>query len=428
LLRKSLLVMLPLALVLGTTGAPAAAQTVVGVTATEIKIGNTNRYSGPAYASIYATMGKVVGAYFRKVNDEGGVNGRKLRFLSYDDGYHPRAAMEQVRKLVEQDQVALLFQTVGTQANATMHEYVNAKKVPHLFVTSGSSKWNDPGAFPWTMGWQLNYQTEGRIYAQYIRRHLPNARIGILYQNDSYGRDYRKGLLDGLGEAASKLVVLEQAYEPGDASIEDKIVKLRNSGANVLYNVAWPRLAEQAIEKARDIGWEPTHLLNSVSMSAMKEASEVSWHPRHFWAALSGFFARLLRPDDADVPGGVVTAFYQKQVSDPRWKTDQGYVDWVAFMRKYYPEGSLDDQLNAFGYLVAQTLVHVLEQCGSDLSRENIMRQAARIKNLELAMLLPGVRINTSPTDFAPIEQARLARFDGERWVLFGDVYDASRN
>ena len=395
---RLLAVALPLALI-----SAAVAADTPGVTATEIKIGNTNPYSGPA--SAYGTIGKAIGAYFKKVNDEGGINGRKINYISYDDAYSPPKAVEMVRKLVEQDQVAALFQTLGTPTNSAIHKYVNQQKVPHLFVATGATKWNDPQHFPWTMGFQPNYQTEGRIYAQYILKNLPDAKIGILYQNDDYGKDYRKGLHDGLGEAAKKLIVMEQTYEVTDPTIDSQIANLKNSGANVFFNVTIPKFAVQAIKKSHDIGWKPTHFLNNVSSS----------------------LGTVLKPAGLDASKGLITALYQKEITDPQWKNDKGYLDWVAFMKKYYPEGALDDQSNAYGYLAAQTLVQVLKQCGNDLSRENIMKQAANLKNFELALLLPGMKVNTSPTDFAPIEQEQLAKFDGERWVLFGELYDASK-
>ena len=395
---RLLAVALPLALV-----SAAVAADTPGVTATEIKIGNTNPYSGPA--SAYGTIGKAIGAYFKKVNDEGGINGRKINYISYDDAYSPPKAVEMVRKLVEQDQVAALFQTLGTPTNSAIHKYVNQQKVPHLFVATGATKWNDPQHFPWTMGFQPNYQTEGRIYAQYILKNLPDAKIGILYQNDDYGKDYRKGLHDGLGEEDKKLIVMEQTYEVTDPTIDSQIVNLKNSGANVFFNVTIPKFAVQAIKKSHDIGWKPTHFLNNVSSS----------------------LGTVLKPAGLDASKGLITALYQKEITDPQWKNDKGYLDWVAFMKKYYPEGALDDQSNAYGYLAAQTLVQVLKQCGNDLSRENIMKQAANLKNFELALLLPGMKVNTSPTDFAPIEQEQLAKFDGERWMLFGELYDASK-
>ena len=375
-----------------------------GVTATEIKIGNTNPYSGPA--SAYGTIGKALGAYFKKVNEEGGINGRKINYVTYDDAYSPPKTVEMVRKLVEQDQVALLFQTLGTPTNTAIHKYMNQQKVPHIFVATGATKWNDPKNHPWTMGWQPNYQTEGRIYANYILKNVPDAKIGILYQNDDYGKDYRKGLHDGLGEAAAKkMIVMEQTYEVTDPTIDSQIVNLKNSGANVFFNVTIPKFAVQAIKKAHDIGWKPLHLLNNVSSS----------------------LGTTLKPAGLEASKGLITALYMKEITDPQWKNDKGYLDWVAWMKKYYPEGALDDQANAYAYSVAQTLVQVLKQCGNDLSRENIMKQAASLKNLELPLLLPGIKINTSATDFAPIEQEQLARFDGERWVLFGELYDAAK-
>jgi branched-chain amino acid transport system substrate-binding protein len=401
-LRRGFLLTLLLAFGLAATPAPAVAQTP-GVTKTEIKVGNTNPYSGPA--SAYGTIGKALGAYFKKVNDEGGINGRKINYVTYDDSYSPPKTVEMVRKLVEQDQVALLFQTLGTPTNSAIHKYMNQQKVPHLFVATGATKWNDPKNFPWTMGWQPNYQTEGRIYATYILKNLPDAKIGILYQNDDYGKDYRKGLLDGLGDAAKKMVVLEQTYEVTDPTIDSQIVNLKNSGANIFYNVTIPKFAVQAIKKAHDIGWKPTHFLNNVSSS----------------------LGTVLKPAGLDASKGLITALYQKEITDPQWKNDKGYLEWVAWMKKYYPDGALDDQANAYGYLVAQTLVHVLKQCGDDLSRANIIKQAASIKDLSLPLLLPGIKINTSATDYAPIEQEQLAKFDGERWVLFGELYDAGK-
>ena len=380
-----------------------SAQTVVGVTQTEIKIGNTNPYSGPA--SAYGTIGKVIGAYFKKVNDEGGVNGRKINYITYDDGYSPPKAVEMVRKLVEQDQVALLFQTLGTPTNSAIHKYMNTQKVPHLFVATGATKWNDPKNFPWTMGFQPNYQTEGRVYASYILKNFPDAKIGILYQNDDYGKDYLKGMEDGLGANASKLIVMKQSYEVTDPTVDSQIINLKNSGANVFFNITIPKFAVQAIKKAHDIGWKPTHFLNNVSSS----------------------LATVLKPAGLEASKGLITALYMKEVTDPQWHKDKAYLDWVAFMKKYYPEGNLEDQSNAYGYNVAILMVQTLKQCGNDLSRENIIKQAASLKDVDLPLLLPGMKINTSPTDHAPIEQEQLAKFDGERWVLFGEIFDAFR-
>ena len=394
---------IPLMLGILSLAGVSAAQTVVGVTATEIKIGNTNPYSGPA--SAYGTIGKVIGAYFKKVNDEGGINGRKINYISYDDQYSPPKTVEMVRKLVEQDQVAFLFQTLGTPPNSAIHKYMNEKKVPHLFVATGATKWNDSKNFPWTMGFQPNYQTEGKIYAAYTLKNMPDAKVGILYQNDDYGKDYLKGFEDGLGDAAKKLIVMKQSYEVTDPTIDSQIVNLKNSGANVFFNITIPKFAVQAIKKSYDIGWKPTHFLNNVSSS----------------------LGTVLKPAGLDASKGLITALYMKEITDPQWKNDKGYKDWVEWMKKYYPEGALDDQSNAYGYNVAILMVQVLKQCGNDFSRENLMKQAANIKNFDLPLLLPGIKINTSPTDFAPVEQEQLAKFDGERWALFGEMIDAVR-
>ncbi|HEY3066444.1 MAG TPA: ABC transporter substrate-binding protein [Methylomirabilota bacterium] len=391
-----------LAVVALALGIPASAQTP-GVTATEIKIGNTNPYSGPA--SAYGTIGKAEAAYFKKVNEEGGINGRKINFVTLDDGYSPPKAVEMVRRLVEQDQVLAVFQPLGTPTNSAIHKYMNQQKVPHLFLATGATKWGDPKNFPWTMGWQPTYQAEGKIYAAYILKNLPNAKVGILYQNDDYGKDYLKGFKDGLGDAAKKVIVMEQSYEVTDPTIDSQIVNLKNSGADVFFNVTIPKFAVQAIKKVHDIGWKPLHILNNVSASV----------------------GQVLKPAGVDASKDIITTQYLKDPTDPQWKNDQAYKDWLAFMKKYYPEGNTEDAFNVYGYTVAQTLVHVLKQCGNDLSRENVMKQAASIKDLSLPMLLPGIKINTSATDFYPIEQEQLAKFDGERWVLFGEIFDAGK-
>ncbi|MET0850427.1 MAG: ABC transporter substrate-binding protein [Candidatus Rokuibacteriota bacterium] len=383
--------------------APGSSQTVVGVSPTEIKIGNTNPYSGPA--SAYGTIGKAIGAYFKMVNEQGGINGRKINYITYDDAYTPPKTVEMIRRLVEQDQVAFVFQTLGTPPNSAIHKYMNEKKTPHLFVATGATKWNDPKGFPWTMGFQPNYQTEGRIYAAYVMKNMPDAKVGILYQNDDYGKDYLKGFEDGLGEAAKKLIVLKQSYEVTDPTIDSQIVNLKNSGANVFFNSTIPKFAVQAIKKSHDIGWKPLHFLNNVSSS----------------------LGTVLKPAGLDASKGLITALYMKEVTDPQWKNDKGFLEWMAWMKKYYPEGALDDQANGYAYNVAILMAHVIKQCGNDLSRENIMRQADNVKNFDLPLLIPGIKVNTSPTDFAPIEQEQLAKFDGERWVTFGEILDAFR-
>jgi branched-chain amino acid transport system substrate-binding protein len=396
-MRRSLVLVLAGMVALALT-APAAAQAP-----TEIKVGNTNPYSGPA--SAYGTIGKAIGAYFTKVNAEGGINGRKVNYITYDDSYSPPKAVEMVRRLVEQDQVLLLFQTLGTPTNSAIHKYVNQQKVPHIFIATGATKWGDPQNYPWTMGWQPTYQTEGRIYAQYVLKNVKDPKIGILYQNDDYGKDYVKGLKDGLGEAAKKVVVMEQTYEVTDPTVDSQIVNLKSSGANVFYNVTIPKFAVQAIKKAHDIGWKPLHLLNNVSASV-----DV-----------------VLKPAGLEASRELITALYLKDPTDPQWKDDPGMKEWLAFMQKYYPEGNTKDAFNVYGYTVAQTLVQTLKQAGNDLSRANIMKQAASIKDLALPLLLPGIKINTGPNDFYPIEQEQLAKFDGERWVLFGEIYDAGK-
>ena len=368
-----------------------------GASDTEIKIGQTMPYSGPA--SAYGTIGKGHTAYFQMINEQGGVNGRKINLISLDDGYSPPKAVEQVRKLVEEEQVLALFQTLVTPSNTAIHKYVNAKKVPHLFLATGATKWGDPKNFPWTMGWQPVYQDEARIYAKYIVTNMPNSKIAVLYQNDDYGKDLLKGLKDGLG-AKGSMIAAEVTYEVTDPTIDSQVVQLQGSGADVFMIFATPKFAAQAIRKSAEIGWKATRFLNLVSSSV----------------------GAVLTPAGLDKAAGIITAAYLKDPTDPQWQKDKSYQDWLAWMKKYYPGGDINDGLNVHAYTSAQTMVQVLKQCGDDLTRENVMRQAANLKGLELPMLLPGVRINTSPEDFYPIRQLQLARFDGKRWVLFGEV------
>jgi branched-chain amino acid transport system substrate-binding protein len=380
------------------TAGPAAAQKKydAGASDSEIKIGNINPYSGPA--SSYGTIGKTIAAYFTKVNAEGGINGRKINFISYDDGYSPPKAVEQARKLVESDEVLFLFQTLGTPSNSAIHKYMNAKKVPQLFVATGATKWGDPKNFPWTMGWQPNYQSEGRIYAKYLLEHNPNGKIGILYQNDDYGKDYVKGLKDGLNGKLQ--FVSEQPYETTDPTVDSQIINLKASGADVFYNVTTPKFAAQAIKKAAEIGWKPTHILNNVSNSV----------------------GSVLKPAGLDNSKDILSTAYLKDPTDPTWKNDAAYKEWVAFMEKYYPDGDRTSGFTVYAYTVAQSLVQVLTQCGDNLTRENVMKQAANLKNEQLGMLLPGIKINTGPTDFFPIKQMQMEKFDGQTWELFGPV------
>ncbi len=384
-------------------GAAAAADSGPGVTDSAIKIGNTNPYSGPA--SAYGTIGRSLAAYFAKINAEGGINSRKIEFISLDDGYSPPRTVEQIRKLVEQDQVFLIFQSLGTPTNTAVHQYLNAKKVPQLFVATGATKWGQPDKFPWTMGWQPNYQSEAKIYARYILKNKPDGKIGILYQNDDYGKDYLTGFKAGLGDLAAKMIVAEQSYEVTDPTVDSQIISLKSSGADIFFNITTPKFAAQAIRKAADLGWHPLQFLNNVSNSV----------------------GSVLQPAGLDKAKGLITALYQKDPTDPQWQDSPEYLDWADWMEQYNPDADKTDQFNVYAYNVAMTLVQVLKQCGDDLTRANVMHEAANLKNLELPMLLPGIVINTSPTDFYPIESMQLAKFDGEKWVLFGDVIDASK-
>jgi branched-chain amino acid transport system substrate-binding protein len=379
---------------------PAAAQKKYGpgVTDKEIKIGQTMPYSGPA--SAYGTIGKAEAAYFAMINDHGGVNGRKINLISLDDGYSPPKTVEQTRRLVEEEGVLADFSPLGTPTNTSIHKYLNAKKVPQLFVATGATKWGDPEHFHWTMGWQPTYQTEGHIYAKYILDKMPNAKIGILFQNDDYGKDYVKGLKDGLGSKAAKMIVAEVSYETTDTTIDSQIVSLQASGADVFFDVTTPKFAAQAIRKAYDIGWKPTHFLNSVSNSV----------------------GAVLKPAGLEAATGLISVEYEKDPTDPNWQNDKAYKDWLAWMDKYYPDGDKKDTFNVFGYNEAATMVQVLKQCGDDLTRENVMKQAANLKNFEVPMLLPGIKVATSPTDYYPIQQEQLAKFNGKTWELFGNV------
>jgi branched-chain amino acid transport system substrate-binding protein len=370
----------------------------IGATDAEIKIGNIMPYSGPA--SSYSVIGKTEAAYFNKINAEGGVNGRKINFISYDDGYSPPKTVEQARKLVESDEVLLIFNSLGTPPNSAIHKYMNSKKVPQLFVATGATKWNDPKHFPWTMGWQPSYQSEGRIYAKYILKNMPKAKIGILYQNDDYGKDYLKGFKDGLGAKGVKLIVDEESYETSEPTIDSHIVKLKASGADVFFNASIPKFAAQAIKKNAEIGWKPTHFLNSVSSS----------------------IGATIKPAGFDHAQGIISSAYLKDPTDPQWKDDKGMKTFNAFLDKYFPEANRNDAFVVYGYTVAQTMVHVLKACGDNLTRANIMKQAASIKGLALDGLLPGVTIKTSASDFAPIEQLQLQKVEGDTWHRFGDI------
>jgi ABC-type branched-subunit amino acid transport system substrate-binding protein len=367
-----------------------------GASDTEIKFGQTLPYSGPA--SAYGIIGKVQTAYFKMLNESGGVNGRKLNFISLDDGYSPPKTVEMVRRLVEQDEVLFLMNTLGTPSNTAIHRYMNAKKVPHLFLATGASKWNDPKNFPWTIGFNPSYNNEGRLYAQEILRTRPNAKIAVLMQNDDYGKDYFNGFSDGLGAKAKTMIVAQATYEVTDPTIDSQIVTLQSSGADTLFNITTPKFAAQAIRKVADIGWKPVHYLNNVSSSV----------------------GSVLAPAGLDKSKGLISMQYIKDPTDPHLVNDPVMKEYFAFMKKYVPDLNVNDGSATYGYAVAQLMVQVLKQCGDDLTRENIMRQAANLKNFQIPMALPGVLANTSPEDFAVFQTMQLVQFDGKTWVAHG--------
>jgi ABC-type branched-subunit amino acid transport system substrate-binding protein len=385
-------------ILLAASGSSALAQKKYdpGVTDTEIKIGNIMPYSGPA--SAYSVTARTEAAYFRKINAEGGINGRKINFISYDDAYSPPKAVEQARRLVEGNEVFLIFGSLGTPSNTAIQKYMNVKRVPQLFVQTGATKWNDPQNFPWTIGWSPNYQNEARIYAKYILTEKPNARIAVLYQNDDYGKDYVKGLKDGLGDRAALMIIAEEAYEVTDPTIDSHIVKMKSLNADVFVNITTPKFAAQAIRKAAEIGWKPLHFLNSVSAS----------------------IGAVIRPAGVEKAQDIISVAYLMDALDPQWKDDPGMKAFDEFLAKDFPEGNRADSLVMTGYNMAETLVQVLKQCGDDLSRESVMKQAANLKDYRTTNLLPGIKINTSPIDFAPIKQVQLRRFKGDKWELFG--------
>jgi len=380
------------------SGALAQKKYDTGATDTEIKIGNIMPYSGPA--SAYGVIGKTEEAYFKKINAEGGINGRKINFVSYDDAYSPPKTVEQARKLVESDEVLIVFNSLGTPPNSAIQKYLNSKKVPQLFVATGATKWNDPKEFPWTMGWQPNYQSESQIYAKYILKNKPDAKIAVLYQNDDYGKDYLKGFKDGLGAKAASMIIVEESYEVSQPTIDSNIVKLKSLNADVFFNVTTPKFAAQAIKKMNEIGWKTLHFLNNVSSS----------------------IGSVMKPAGFENGQDIISSNYLKDPTDAQWKDDAGMKAWNEFLDKYYPEANRADLSVMYAYTVAQGLVHVLKASGDNLTRENVMKQAASIKDLELGGLLPGVKVNTSATDFAPISQLQLMKFKGETWERFGEI------
>jgi branched-chain amino acid transport system substrate-binding protein len=381
------------------TSNPALAQKKYdsGATDTEIKIGNIMPYGGPA--SAYGAIGKAEEAYFNKVNAEGGINGRKVKFISYDDAYSPPKTVEQARKLVESDNVLLIFGSLGTSTNGAIRKYMNEKKVPQLFVASGASKWNDPTQYPWTMGWQPSYASEAKIYAKYIMKEKPDAKIGVLFQNDDFGKDYLKGLMDGLGAKAS-MIVLEEPYDTSEPAIDEHVVKLKAAGADVFISITTPKFAAQAIKKAAEINWHPIHIISNVS------------------ASVGG----VIEPAGYEISQGILSASYTKDGSDPQWNADDGMKKFYNFLAQYDPKANKLEAGVVFGYAAAQTMVKVLQMCGDNLTRDNIMKQAASLRDFEPDTLLPGIKINTAADDFAPIEQLQMIRFKGKTWELFGDI------
>ncbi|HTA99058.1 MAG TPA: ABC transporter substrate-binding protein [Bradyrhizobium sp.] len=387
--------------VLTTQGALAQKKYDTGVTDTEIKIGNVEAYSGPV--SAYGVIGKTEDAYFKMINDAGGINGRKINFISYDDGYSPPKTVEQVRKLIESDEVFLIFNALGTPTQTAVQKYQNTKKVPQLFIASGASKWNDPKEFPWTMGFQPSYRVEARIFAKYILKTKPDAKVAVFYQNDDFGKDYVAGLKEVFGDKTSSILVAEESYETTEPSIDSHIVKLKGTGADVLVNISTPKFAAQAIKKMAEMEWKPMHVMTDVSIS----------------------IGAVMKPAGFENCEGILSALYIKDASDPQWKDDAGMKKFMAFIDKYMPGANVADANLVYGYAAAQTMVQVLKQAGDDLTRENVMKQAASLKDFVPDTLLPGIKINTSATDFAPIEQLQMMQFKGGQWVMFGDVISA---
>ncbi|MET0967617.1 MAG: ABC transporter substrate-binding protein [Tardiphaga sp.] len=388
---------------LGTTTSQAQKKYDSGASDTEIKIGNIMPYSGPA--SAYAVIGRTEAAYFRMVNEKGGINGRKINFISYDDGYSPPKTVEQARKLVENDEVLFILNPLGTPGNTAIQKYMNSTKVPQLFVSTGAAKWADPKNYPWTMGWQPSYQAEARIYAQYVMANFPGKKVGVLYANDDFGKDYLIGLHDGFGAKQKDYIVSEVSYETSSPTVDSQIVQLRAANPDIFINIATPKFAAQAIRKVAEIGWKPIQIVTNVSVSV----------------------GAVMQPAGFDNAQGVLSAAYLKDPKDPTWTNDPAMKEWRTFMDKYFPEGDKADSGTVFGYGVSQGIVQVLKQCGDNLTRENIMKQAASL-DMEIGIYLPGTRIRTSPTDFSPLEQLQMMRFKGESWELFGPLMSAEKD
>ncbi|QQO34085.1 ABC transporter substrate-binding protein [Bradyrhizobium diazoefficiens] len=389
-----------LTLALSVSAANAQKKYDPGATDTEIKVGQTMPFSGPA--SAYSSIGKTQAAYFKMINDQGGINGRKINLIQYDDAYSPPKAVEQIRKLVESDEVLLTFQIIGTPVNAAVQKYLNSKKVPQLFAATGASRFTDPKNFPWTMGYNPNYFVEGRIYGQYILKEHPNAKIGVLYQNDDLGKDYLNGIKAGLGDKAAKMIVTEASYEVSDPTVDSQILKIKDAGADLFFSATTPKQAAQAIKKIAEMGWHPVQIvdINATSVGA------------------------VLKPAGLDAAKGLISVNYGKEPLDPTWKDDAGLKKYFDFMAKYYPDGDKDSNFNTYGYGTAQLLVHVLKQCSDDLTRENVMKQAASLKDVATDVVLPGIKANTSATDYRVNKQLQMMKFNGERWELFGPILE----
>jgi len=396
-------VALSAAALLLTTSSAALAQKKydTGATDTEIKIGNVEAYSGPA--SAYGVIGKVEDAYFKMINEQGGINGRKITFISYDDAYSPPKTVEQVRKLIESDEVFLIFNALGTPTQTAVQKYHNTKKVPQLFLATGASKWNEPKEYPWTMGFQPSYRVEARIFAKYILKNRPGAKVAVFYANDDFGKDYLAGLKDVFGSQSGKVIIAEESYETSEPSIDNHIVKLKDTGADVLVNISTPKFAAQAIKKMAEMNWKPMHLMTDVSVS----------------------IGAVMKPAGFEASEGVLSALYLKDSSDPQWDNDAGMKKFKTFIEKYMPGANLADTNLVYGYTAAQTMVQVLKQAGDDLTRANVMKQAASLKDFAPDTVLPGIKISTSATDFAPIEQLQMMQFKNGKWELFGDVISA---
>lgn len=389
-----------LAVALSATSALAQKKYDPGATDTEIKIGQTTPLSGPA--SAYATIGKAQAAYFKMINDQGGINGRKVNFIQYDDAYSPPKAVEQTRKLVESDEVLLTFQLLGTPSNAAVQKYLNQKKVPQLFAATGAARFTDPKNFPWTMGFNPNYQVEGRIYGKYILANYPNAKIGVLYQNDDLGRDYLTGLKDALGDKAKAMIVVEASYETSDPTIDSQIVRMKSAGVDLFYSATTPKFAAQAIKKNAELGWNPVHILNINSTSV----------------------GAVLKPAGLEASKNIISVNYGKDPLDPQWKDDAGMKKYFAFMEKYYPEGDKFSSFNSYGYSTAELMTYVLQQCKDDLTRDNVMKVATSLKNQVGDLSLPGISSTTTPSDYRVNKQLQMMKFNGERWELFGKIIE----